>query len=197
MVILGAGLDTRPTGSPGTRLPVFEVDQQVNIDRKAAVCDGCSVRCPLSVQLVAVDFERDDLMSVLAEHGYRAEDRTLFVWEGVTQYLTEAGVRRTFEQLRAAAPGSRLIFTYVRQDFIDGTNLYGARTLYRNSRSATSCGSSASSPTRSPGSSPSTAGGWSSRPVPTTSGSLRRGPPAATSASRSNGRRTRRKLDHL
>ena len=52
----------------------------------------------------------------------------------MTQYLTEDGVRRTLEGLRAAAPGSRLVFTYVRRDFIDGTNRYGTRTLYRNVR---------------------------------------------------------------
>jgi len=43
-------------------------------------------------------------------------------------------VRRTLEGLRAAAPGSRLVFTYVRRDFIDGTNRYGTRTLYRSVR---------------------------------------------------------------
>ena len=33
--------------------------------------------------------------------------------------------------LRPAATGSRLVFTYVRRDFIDGTNLYGSPTLHR------------------------------------------------------------------
>ena len=53
--------------------------------------------------------------------GYDARRRTLFIWEGVTQYLTPEAVRETLRQLSDAAPGSRLIFTYVRQDFIDGT----------------------------------------------------------------------------
>ncbi|COW17227.1 O-methyltransferase [Mycobacterium tuberculosis] len=57
-----------------------------------------------------------------------------FVCEGVTQYLTERAVRRTLEGLRAAAPGSRMVFTYVRRDFIDGTNRYGTRTLYHTVR---------------------------------------------------------------
>ena len=70
---------------------------------------------PLSVRLVALDFERDDLLTSLAEHGYRTDYRAFFVCEGVTQYLTEDGVRRTLEGLRAAAPGSRLVFTYVRR----------------------------------------------------------------------------------
>ena len=55
----------------------------------------------------------------------------------------------TFEQLRQTAPGSRLIFTYVRQDFIDGVNLYGAQTLLpKNPEAPASCGSRASSPKR-------------------------------------------------
>jgi O-methyltransferase involved in polyketide biosynthesis len=37
-------------------------------------------------------------------------------------------------RLRQATSGSRLVFTYVRKDFIDGINLYGADTLYRRFR---------------------------------------------------------------
>ncbi|MDT5222374.1 MAG: hypothetical protein QOF15_4479, partial [Mycobacterium sp.] len=69
-----------------------------------------------------------------AEHGYHTDYRAFFIWEGVTQYLSEDAVRTTLEGLRPTAPGSRLVFTYVRRDFIDGTNQYGARTLYRSVR---------------------------------------------------------------
>jgi O-methyltransferase involved in polyketide biosynthesis len=40
-------------------------------------------------------------------------------------------VDATLTSLGSAAPGSRLVFTYVRADFIDGINLYGAEALYR------------------------------------------------------------------
>ena len=56
--------------------------------------------------------------------------RTFFVWEGVTQYLTEQGVGSTFDYLAQATRGSRLAFTYVREDFIDGKALYGWSTGY-------------------------------------------------------------------
>jgi methyltransferase (TIGR00027 family) len=135
VVILGAGLDTRAYRlTRRVRIPVFEVDLPVNIARKAATVRRVLGRPPLSVRLVALDFERDDLLTSLAEHGYRTDYRAFFICEGVTQYLTEAGVRRTLEGLRAAAPGSRLVFTYVRRDFIEGGNRYGTRTLYRNVR---------------------------------------------------------------
>ena len=135
VVILGAGLDTRAYRlNRQARIPVFEVDQPVNIALKAKTVRRVLGGPPLSVRLVALDFERDDLLTSLAEHGYHTDYRSFFICEGVTQYLTEAGVRRTLEGLRAAAPGSRLVFTYVRRDFIDGTNRYGTRTLYRNTR---------------------------------------------------------------
>jgi methyltransferase (TIGR00027 family) len=135
VVILGAGMDTRGCQlTRRVRIPVFEADLPINIARKAATVRRVLGDLPLSVRLVAVDFENDDLLTALAEHGYRTDYRVFFICEGVTQYLTEAGVRRTLEGLRAAAPGSRLVFTYVRRDFIDGTNLYDTPTLYRNVR---------------------------------------------------------------
>jgi methyltransferase (TIGR00027 family) len=135
VVVLGAGLDTRAYRLAGhSDKPVFEVDQQINVDRKRALLARVFGTVPASVHLAAVDFERDDLMATLASHGYDAGARTFFVWEGVTQYLTEAAVRATFEQLSRAASGSRIDFTYVRSDFIDGVNTYGAGGLYRRTR---------------------------------------------------------------
>ncbi len=135
VVILGAGLDTRAYQlTRRIRIPVFEVDLPLNVARKAATVRRVLGELPLSVRLVAVDFERDDLLTALAEHGYHLDYRVFFIWEGVTQYLTEDAVRRTLEGLRAAAPGSRMVFTYVRRDFIDGTNLHGSPTLYRKVR---------------------------------------------------------------
>jgi methyltransferase (TIGR00027 family) len=135
VVILGAGMDTR-----GYRLahrsdiPVFEVDLPVNIARKKAAVQRAIGAVPTSVHLVALDFERDDLIGTLTGNGYRTDARTFFIWEGVTQYITEDAVRATLGALQAAASGSRLIFTYVRRDFIDGVNMYGAEMLYKRFR---------------------------------------------------------------
>ena len=123
VVILGAGLDTRAYRlTRRVRIPVFEVDLPVNIAQKgqdgpagagrAAAVGSVGGAWILSVMTCSPR---------LAEHGYHTDYRAFFICEGVTQYLTEGGVRRTLEGLRAAAPGSRLVFTYVRRDFIDGT----------------------------------------------------------------------------
>ncbi|WP_123026159.1 SAM-dependent methyltransferase [Mycolicibacterium stellerae] len=135
VVVLGAGMDTR-----GLRLarrsdiPVFEVDLPVNVARKNAALRRAIGPIPASVRLVPLDFERDDLVGTLTEHGYQTDARTFFVWEGVTQYLTEDAVRTTLAALQAAPTGSRLVFTYVRADFIEGRNMYDAAVLYKRFR---------------------------------------------------------------
>jgi methyltransferase (TIGR00027 family) len=135
VVILGSGLDTRPYRlARHSDVPVFEVDLPVNIARKRAVVARVFGIAPSTVRLVSVDFERDDLMATLASDGYRQDSPAFFVWEGVTQYLTPEAVAATFDQLAQAAAGSRLDFTYVRRDFLEGARLYGAPALYRRMR---------------------------------------------------------------
>ncbi len=126
VVNLGAGLDTRAYRLPALRsLRVFEVDLPENIEYKRARVRRVYGRVPEHVTLVPIDFDRQDLAEVLASHGYKIEDRTFFIWEAVTQYLREEGVRRTMDCLAKARTGSRLVFTYVLKDFIDGTCHYG------------------------------------------------------------------------
>jgi len=135
VVVLGAGLDTLAYRTARVSdVPVYEVDLPVNVARKHDVVARVLGAPPPSVRRVPIDFERDDLFAVLAAHGYPPDARTFFVWEGVTQYLTESAVRATFAQLAGAPAGSRLDLTYVRADFISGADLYGATSLYRRFR---------------------------------------------------------------
>lgn len=132
LVNLGAGFDTRPYRLPTlSGLPVWEVDQCENVEAKEKRLRNALGTIPANVKLVPVDFDRDDLGSILAANGYSTAKRTFFVWEAVTQYLTEQGMRATFAWLANAAPGSRLAFTYVRKDFLQGKTLYGWESGYQ------------------------------------------------------------------
>lgn len=135
LVNLGAGFDTRAYRLSGlATLQIFEVDTPENIAAKQARLQAHYGQVPPTVHLVPIDFEHEELAPVLADQGYRAEHRTFFVWEAVTQYLSEEAVRKTFAFLAQAAPGSRLAFTYVRKDFLDGVELYGAGPTYQRFR---------------------------------------------------------------
>jgi methyltransferase (TIGR00027 family) len=132
VINLGAGFDTRACRLPALAdMPVWEVDQPENIRRKRARLRKLFGEVPAHVRLVPIDFDREDLGAVLASHGYSAGMRTFFIWEAVTQYLTASGIRLTFDFLGKAAHGSRLAFTYVRKDFLEGRALYGQEALYK------------------------------------------------------------------
>jgi methyltransferase (TIGR00027 family) len=131
MVSLGAGSDTRAFRiAELSGLPMWEIDQRENIEAKQQRLREALGGIPENLKLVAVDFDRDDLGSILASRAYSAGMRTFFIWEGVTQYLTEEGVRATLNWLAGAAPGSRLAFTYVRGSFLSGKALYGWESGY-------------------------------------------------------------------
>jgi methyltransferase (TIGR00027 family) len=132
VVNLGAGFDTRAFRLQAlAEVPVWEVDLPQNIDAKRPRLEKLFQKIPDHVTLVPIDFDHQDLATVLASHGYRPDRKTLYIWEGVTQYVTEEGIRATFDLLAKAPPGSRLVFTYTPKDFIDGEVFYGQEYLYR------------------------------------------------------------------
>jgi methyltransferase (TIGR00027 family) len=132
VVNLGAGFDTRAFRLPAlAEVPTWEVDQPENIDAKRSRLEKLFQPIPTHVTLVPIDFDHEDLATVLASYGYETDKKTFFIWEGVTQYLTEAGIRATFDFLATAPEGSRLAFTYTPKDFIDGEVLYGQEYLYK------------------------------------------------------------------
>ena len=176
-------------------IPVFEVDLPVNIERKKAAVQRAIGAVPASVHLVPLDFERDDLITTLTGHGYRTDARTFFIWEGVTQYLTENAVRATLGALRARR-WRKPAGVHLRSH---GTSSTGRTCTTPPSCTSVSgngsrCGASGWTPTRFPHSSPNTAGDSSSRRGQITSCATTFGRQPAISQHRSSsGRRTRRR----
>ena len=135
VVILGTGLDPRVYRF--SRLPaiqVFEVDLPRNIEYKKKRLKQLYGTIPPQVRLVPIDFSNQDLESVLKEVGYSTDQKSFFIWEGVTEYLSESTVRRIFKFLAKAKPGSRMVFTYIVKDFIEGKRTYGLKSLYQQTR---------------------------------------------------------------
>ncbi|AAM31165.1 methyltransferase [Methanosarcina mazei] len=132
VVNLGAGFDTRAYRLPAlSNMPVWEVDQPENIKSKRNRLCKLFGAVPSHVSLVSIDLDREELGSVLASYGYSEDMRTFFIWEAVTQYLTETGIRATFDFLAKAGHGSLLAFTYIRKDFLDGRIMYGWENIYK------------------------------------------------------------------
>lgn len=109
-VLLGAGYDTRAFGMfRRDGVAYFEVDQETVQAHKRAVLESAGLDNP-SVRFVTVDFGRDDLFPRLEDAGYDPSRKTLFLWEGVTLYLSEQAVRETMRVVRDhSAKGSVLL----------------------------------------------------------------------------------------
>lgn len=122
VVILGAGFDTRPYRVGDLAgAQVFEVDHPGVQAAKRQAVERASIAVPPNVALVGLDFEHDDLAGVLAAAGFQAGIRTLFIWEGVTQYISRQAIEDTLAWIGGVGgPGSRLVFSYIREDVIEG-----------------------------------------------------------------------------
>jgi methyltransferase (TIGR00027 family) len=130
-VILGAGLDTRAYRLPRIdKLRVFEVDlPKVQNDKKAKLARYLG-GLPPNVTFVPTDFNTDSLESVFARTSFDSSKRAVFIWEGVTQYISEDAVRKTLSFAAKSAPGSKIAFTYVVKGVIDGSSdIPGAQRL--------------------------------------------------------------------
>ena len=121
VVILGAGFDTRALWMQDalglTR--VLEVDHPATSrqkQRRLARLGGL----PPNLSFVAVDFESAEVRSALRGGGYRTNSRSVFVWEGVSMFLSEAAVIASLDLFATAAPGSVTVFDYILRSVAEG-----------------------------------------------------------------------------
>lgn len=131
IVNIGAGFDTLIYRLPSlSDFNAWEIDQIENIQFKQIRLEKVLGKIPSKIKLVIMDFDHDDITMVLQSNGYSLNQKTFFIMEGVTQYITESGIKSTFDFLANAAIKSRLVFTYVRKDFLDGQKMYGCEKLF-------------------------------------------------------------------
>ena len=116
IVLLGAGYDTRACRYHDliqtTR--VFELDTPVTQQHKRDLLQQANVTLPPQLTFVPIDFTRDDMAETLTNAGYKPDQTTLFIWEGVCYYLPPQTVDETLRFVREHAPaGSTLCFDYM------------------------------------------------------------------------------------
>lgn len=137
LVILGAGYDARAhriDDLMATGSEVFEVDQPDTQKAKRKRLEGATGLKP-NVRYVPCDFEQQHLPTQLADAGWEADHRSIFVWEGVTNYLDEAAVVAVLDTVSRTKPGSVIAFSYIHKGVIDGSEKFeGADKLVENVR---------------------------------------------------------------
>lgn len=124
LVILGAGFDSRAYRIPSIeQVQVFEVDLPGAQNLKQKRVEKVLGAVPENVTLIGMNFEHQKLGEMLNAAGFQKGKRTLFIWEGVTQYLTGKAVNDTLEFVsQSSGDGSSIVFSWVRRGIIDGTD---------------------------------------------------------------------------
>jgi methyltransferase (TIGR00027 family) len=120
LVILGAGFDTRPYRLPGIEnVKVFEVDLPAVQDDKKKKLRKYLGGLPDQVTFIPIDFDVQVLKDVFSGTDFDHSQRAIFIWEGVTQYISEEAVRKTLAFIGESAPASIVVFTYVLKSIIE------------------------------------------------------------------------------
>jgi methyltransferase (TIGR00027 family) len=132
VVILGAGFDARAYRLAAmARVTVFEVDHPATSAAKRKVVEAALASPPRHVRFVAIDFNADSLPTTMSSAGFDPRLRTLFLWEGVTNYLSEEAVDGTLRWCASAAAGSQVLFTYVHRRVLDTPQAFeGTKNLF-------------------------------------------------------------------
>ncbi|MFN8596295.1 MAG: SAM-dependent methyltransferase [Anaerolineae bacterium] len=115
VVFLGAGYDSRPYRFSDLAIAttIFELDAAPTQARKREILDRAAVVKPAHLTYMPIDFSVDSLSEVLLQAGFNREAQALFVWEGVTYYLTAQAVDATLAAIKTIAlPGSTICFDY-------------------------------------------------------------------------------------
>lgn len=111
IVLLGAGYDSRAyrfaQSNRGTK--IFELDALPTQTRKRKCLKAARIRIPNEIQYVPINFTNESLSTALENTGYKPQERTLFLWEGVSYYLDWDSVKETLDYVSHASPRESVI----------------------------------------------------------------------------------------
>ena len=124
IVFLGAGYDTRSyrfiDNLKSTK--IFELDINTTQQKKIEILKNNKITVPKSLSFIPINFKAEDIYDVLSKAGYNSNRKTLFIWEGVTYYLTKEDVEKTLNTIQKhSSEGSIICFDYMTQK-IESTN---------------------------------------------------------------------------
>jgi methyltransferase (TIGR00027 family) len=124
VVVLGAGFDSRAYRFDQFRTgtTVFEIDHPATQRAKRDKLTEIFGHPPEHVVYVPVDFVKDSLGEQLLKNGFDSSQKTMFLWEGVSYYLTAEAVDHTLAFIAArGGPGSSVVFDYTYPSVVEGT----------------------------------------------------------------------------
>lgn len=138
IVLLGIGYDTRAYRfaelNKGTK--IFELDIAPTQNQKKIYLKKARIEIPKNVKFVSIDFNKEFLGDVLEKAGFEGQEKTLFIWEGVTYYLDAESVDATLNFVsKSSHPESIIAFDYTLSVSEENlANYYGVKEFAQTMR---------------------------------------------------------------
>jgi methyltransferase (TIGR00027 family) len=116
ILLFGAGFDTRALRfqEEARQTKIFEMDAPPMLEAKLGQYQKRHLIIPSNTVFVPIDFDRESLPLKLDQARFRRDEKSLFIMEGVLEYLQPQSVDQTFRTIRElAGAGSEVLFNYV------------------------------------------------------------------------------------
>ena len=127
IIIFGSGFDTRALRfqKEARQTKIFEMDAPPTLEAKIGQYKKRHLIIPANVVFVPIDLDRESLPLKLDQAGFKRDERSLFILEGVLEYLQPQSVDQAFRTIRElAGPGSEVVFNYVYASVIRLEDMY-------------------------------------------------------------------------
>jgi methyltransferase (TIGR00027 family) len=127
IVIFGAGFDSRALRfselNKGTK--VFELDAPMTQQEKLRALKLKKLVIPENLIFVPIDFNKEKVADKMAQAGFVAGRKSLFLLEAVTMYLSKDAVESTFRFIQdVSGTGSLTVFDYIYAGVLRRENRY-------------------------------------------------------------------------
>lgn len=135
ILLFGAGFDTRAVrfADKNINTKIFELDTIHTQTAKIEQFKKRNISIPRNTIFIPIDFNVDSVSEKLESNGFMRNKTTLFILEGIIQYLNKEAVDKLFKLLyELSAHESKVVFDYVYASVLRKENIYyGETDIYK------------------------------------------------------------------
>ena len=134
VIILGAGYDTRALRLDFLKnVSIIEIDHPDTSNIKIKKLENTIGNLPTNVKYYQIDFKKQNLTDLATEYHLNLDIPTTIIWEGVTNYLNQDSVNKTFEFIQKFSDKTYIIFTYIEKLVLENPEAFqGTGKLFKN-----------------------------------------------------------------
>lgn len=140
IMILGAGYDSRAWrfAELNSGTTIFELDAAPTQVNKIKCLKKAGLEITPMMKLLPIDFNQQSLKDVLAQGGFDPQEKTLFLWEGVSYYLETEAVAATLDLVSQCGHAeTAIVFDYTVPLTEENINdFYGASAFSKTMKEA-------------------------------------------------------------